>query len=38
MQVPARVTALLLTMSDDKNAILLLINILLLALGRCISA
>jgi tripartite ATP-independent transporter DctM subunit len=33
MQVPARVTALLLTLSSDKNVILLLINILLLVLG-----
>jgi hypothetical protein len=32
MQVSARVT-LLLTLSDDKNAILLPINVLLLALG-----
>ena len=33
MQVPARVTALLLSLSSDKNAILFLINILLLVLG-----
>ena len=33
MQVPARVTALLLTFSSDKNVILFLINILLLVLG-----
>ena len=33
MQVPARVTALLLTLSSDKNVILLLINVLLLVLG-----
>ena len=33
MQVPARVTALLLTLSSDKNVILMLINILLLVLG-----
>ena len=33
MQVPARVTALLLTVSSDKNVILFLINILLLVLG-----
>jgi tripartite ATP-independent transporter DctM subunit len=33
MQVPARVTALLLTLSSDKNVILFLINILLLVLG-----
>ena len=33
LQVPARVTALLLTLSSDKNVILLLINILLLVLG-----
>jgi tripartite ATP-independent transporter DctM subunit len=33
MQVPARVTALLLTLSGDKNVILLLINVLLLVLG-----
>jgi TRAP-type C4-dicarboxylate transport system permease large subunit len=30
MQVPARVTAMLLTLSSDKNVILLLINVLLL--------
>src|ERR1700726_3867788 len=33
MQVPARVTAWLLTLSSDKNVILFLINILLLVLG-----
>src|SRR5437667_8875 len=33
MQVPARVTALLLTLSSDKHVILFLINILLLVLG-----
>jgi tripartite ATP-independent transporter DctM subunit len=33
MQVPARVTAMLLTLSSDKNVILLLINGLLLVLG-----
>jgi tripartite ATP-independent transporter DctM subunit len=33
MQVPARVMALLLTLSSDKNVILFLINILLLVLG-----
>src|SRR6202030_3032337 len=33
VQVPARVTALLLTLSSDKNVILFLINILLLVLG-----
>jgi tripartite ATP-independent transporter DctM subunit len=33
MQVPARVTAMLLTLSNDKNVILLLINVLLLVLG-----
>jgi tripartite ATP-independent transporter DctM subunit len=33
MQVPARVTALLLTLSSDKNVILFLINVLLLVLG-----
>jgi tripartite ATP-independent transporter DctM subunit len=33
MQVPARVTALLLKLSSDKNVILLLINVLLLVLG-----
>ncbi len=33
MQVPTRVTALLLTLSSDKNVILFLINILLLVLG-----
>lgn len=33
MQVPARVTALLLTLSSNKNVILLLINVLLLVLG-----
>jgi tripartite ATP-independent transporter DctM subunit len=33
MQVPARVTALLLDLSSDKNVILFLINILLLVLG-----
>jgi tripartite ATP-independent transporter DctM subunit len=33
MQVPARVTALLLSLSSDKNVILFLINILLLVLG-----
>src|SRR6476661_3444045 len=33
MQVPARVTALLLTLSSDKNVILFLISILLLVLG-----
>ena len=33
MQVPARVTALLLTLSSDKNVILFMINILLLVLG-----
>jgi tripartite ATP-independent transporter DctM subunit len=33
MQVPARVTSLLLTLSSDKNVILFLINILLLVLG-----
>jgi tripartite ATP-independent transporter DctM subunit len=33
MQVPARVTALLLTLSSDKNVILFLINLLLLVLG-----
>jgi tripartite ATP-independent transporter DctM subunit len=33
MQVPARVTAALLTLSSDKNVILFLINILLLVLG-----
>jgi tripartite ATP-independent transporter DctM subunit len=33
MQVPARVTALLLSLSSDKNLILFLINILLLVLG-----
>ena len=33
MQVPARVTAMLLTLSSDKNVILFLINILLLVLG-----
>jgi tripartite ATP-independent transporter DctM subunit len=33
MQVPAKVTALLLTLSNDKNVILFLINILLLVLG-----
>jgi tripartite ATP-independent transporter DctM subunit len=33
MQVPARVTAFLLTLSSDKNVILFLINILLLVLG-----
>jgi tripartite ATP-independent transporter DctM subunit len=33
MQVPARVTALLLTLSSDKNVILFFINILLLVLG-----
>src|ERR1700720_3318635 len=33
MQVPARVTALLLTLSSDKNVILFLINTLLLVLG-----
>jgi tripartite ATP-independent transporter DctM subunit len=33
MQVPARVTAMLLTLSSDKNVILLLINVLLLVLG-----
>jgi tripartite ATP-independent transporter DctM subunit len=33
MQVPAEVTALLLTLSSDKNVILFLINILLLVLG-----
>src|SRR5467141_2438595 len=33
MRVPARVTALLLTLSSDKNVILLLTNILLLVLG-----
>jgi tripartite ATP-independent transporter DctM subunit len=33
MQVPAKVTALLLTLSGDKNVILFLINILLLVLG-----
>jgi Tripartite ATP-independent periplasmic transporter, DctM component len=32
-QVPARVTAMLLTLSSDKNVILLLINVLLLVLG-----
>src|SRR5882724_1912958 len=32
-QMPARVTALLLTLSSDKNVILFLINILLLVLG-----
>jgi len=38
MRVPARVTALLLTLLGDKNSILLPINVLLLALGWCISA
>jgi TRAP-type C4-dicarboxylate transport system permease large subunit len=38
MQMPARVTALLLTLLGDKNSILLPINVLLLALGWCISA
>jgi tripartite ATP-independent transporter DctM subunit len=33
MQVPARVTAVLLTLSSDKNVILFLINVLLLVLG-----
>src|ERR1700720_4775413 len=33
MQVPARVTALLLTLSSDKNVILFLVNALLLLLG-----
>jgi tripartite ATP-independent transporter DctM subunit len=33
MQVPARITAMLLTLSSDKNVILLLINVLLLVLG-----
>jgi tripartite ATP-independent transporter DctM subunit len=33
MQVPARVTALLLTLSSDKNVILFLSNVLLLVLG-----
>jgi tripartite ATP-independent transporter DctM subunit len=33
MQVPARVTGLLLTLSSDKNVILFLINVLLLVLG-----
>ena len=33
MQVPARVMAMLLTLSSDKNVILLLINVLLLVLG-----
>jgi tripartite ATP-independent transporter DctM subunit len=33
MQVPARVTAMLLTLSSDKNVILLLLNVLLLVLG-----
>ena len=33
MQVPARVTAVLLTLSSDKNVIVLLINVLLLVLG-----
>ena len=33
MQVPAKVTATLLTLSSDKNVILLLINVLLLVLG-----
>ena len=33
MQVPAKVTAMLLTLSSDKNVILLLINVLLLVLG-----
>lgn len=33
MQVPAKITALLLTVSDNKYVVLLLINILLLALG-----
>ena len=33
MQVPAKVTALLLTLSSNKNVILFLINILLLVLG-----
>ena len=33
MQVPAKVTAMLLTLSNDKNVILLLINVLLLVLG-----
>jgi tripartite ATP-independent transporter DctM subunit len=33
MQLPARVTAFFLTLSDDKYVILLLINLLLLALG-----
>jgi tripartite ATP-independent transporter DctM subunit len=37
MQVPARVTALLLTLSSDKNVILLLINILLLVLGSLLD-
>ena len=33
MQVPVRVTAMLLTLSSDKNVILLLINVVLLVLG-----
>jgi TRAP-type C4-dicarboxylate transport system permease large subunit len=33
MQVPARIMAALLTVSNDKNVILLLINVLLLVLG-----
>src|ERR1700758_4712720 len=33
MQVPAKVTAMLLSLSSDKNVILLLINVLLLVLG-----
>src|SRR6202030_3053507 len=33
MQVPAKVTAFFLTLSSDKNVILLMINILLLVLG-----
>jgi tripartite ATP-independent transporter DctM subunit len=33
MQLPARVTAFFLTLSDDKYVILLMINVLLLALG-----
>src|SRR5271155_1028019 len=33
MQVPAKMTALFLTVSDDKNVILFMVNILLLVLG-----
>jgi len=33
MQVPARVTAALLTLSSDKNVILMMINVMLLVLG-----